>query len=178
MTPTLYLLHGRDSSPQSTKIQHLSVVAKNKGWRVVAPDLSSTKDPDKRVEMFLEIACENTSRCVIVGSSMGGYVALVAAKTLKPSAMLLLAPAVNIPGYRETDLTPSTADTTIIHGWNDELISPDSVFEFAGKHQTTLCMMDDDHFLKRSIPFLESVLVETLQRCSPVSRQSRLIACL
>lgn len=176
MTPTLYLLHGRDSSPHSTKIQHLSIVAKNQGWKVVAPDLSSTKDPDERVEMFLEAARDNTSRSVIVGSSMGGYVALVAAKVLKPSALLLLAPAVGIPGYRETDLTPITGDTTIVHGWNDELISPESIFDFARIHKSTLYMMNDDHFLHRSLPFLESVLSTILKRCSPVSRQSKILS--
>ena len=178
MTPIVYFLHGRDSSPQSVKIQQLSAVARRCGWKVVAPDFSSTKDPDERVRMFLEVAQQNYAKSVIVGSSMGGYVALVASTILKPAALLLLAPAVSMSGYREAKPEPVADETTIIHGWNDELIDPKGVFSFAESHRTTLHMVKDDHVLQQSIPFIEMVLVDILTRCSPVSRQSRLTAAL
>lgn len=179
MTPTVYLLHGRDSNPQGLKIKHMTAIAKRCGWRVVAPDFSTTKDPDERVRMFLEIAQENNdAKRVIVGSSMGGYVALVASATFKPTALLLLAPAVNMDGYRETNLEPVAEETTIIHGWNDELIEPASVLAFAASHRTTLHMVNDDHVLKQSIPLIESVLTDMLKRCNPILRQSRLMAVL
>ena len=177
MTPIVYLLHGRDSNPQGLKIRHMTTIAKQCGWKVVAPDFTATKDPDERVRMFLEISQEhNNSKCVIVGSSMGGYVALVASVTVKPAALLLLAPAVNMNGYREENLQPVADETTIINGWNDELIEPSSVLKFAALHRTMLHMVDDDHVLKQSIPLLESVLSDILKRCCPVSRQSRLAA--
>ena len=102
--------------------------------------------------------------------------ALVASVTLKPAALLLLAPAVNMNGYQEVNLQPVAAETTIIHGWNDDLIEPSSVINFAALHRTMLHMVDDDHVLKQSMPLLESVLSDILKRCSPVSRQSRLAA--
>ena len=177
MTPTVYLLHGRDSNPQGLKIRHMTAIAKQCGWKVVAPDFTATKDPEERVRMFLEIAKENNnSKSIIVGSSMGGYVALVASGTLKPAALLLLAPAVNMAGYRETNLQPVADETTIIHGWNDELIEPLSVMKFAELHRTMLHMVDDDHVLKQSMPLLESVFTGILKRCCTVSRQSRLMA--
>jgi alpha-beta hydrolase superfamily lysophospholipase len=36
---------------------------------------------------------------VLMGSSMGAYVATVAAETIKPSGLFLLAPAFYLPGY-------------------------------------------------------------------------------
>jgi len=72
MTPTVYLLHGRDSSPLSIKIKQLSAIATLRGWKVVAPDFSATKDPDLRASLFLEIAEGTPEKNVIVGSSMGG----------------------------------------------------------------------------------------------------------
>ena len=177
MTPTVYILHGRDSSPQSLKTLHLSAAAKQCGWKVVAPDFSSTKDPDERVRVFLEVTRqEEHAKRVIVGSSMGGYVALVASEVLKPAALLLLAPAINIPGYKETQLVPVADETTIVHGWNDALIEPASVLSFADKHRTTLHMVNDDHTLKQTIPFIETVFTDILKRCCPVSRKSRLIS--
>ncbi len=178
MTPIVYFLHGRDSSPQSLKIKHLSVIAKQYGWKVVAPDFSSTKDPDERVRMFLDLAQQDCAKSLIVGSSMGGYVALVASATLKPAALLLLAPAVKLEGYRELNPEPVAGETTIVHGWDDELIDPAAVFDFAGSHRATLHMLQDEHVLQQSIPFIKTVFTDILQRCSPVSRQSRLVAAL
>jgi hypothetical protein len=178
MTPTLYLLHGRDSSPQSLKIQHMSAVAKKGGWKVVVPDFTITKDPDERVRMFLEIARQDCAKSVIVGSSMGGYVALVASAILKPAALLLLAPAVAIDGYKQSNPKPVADETTIIHGWNDELIDPASVVCFADSHKAVLHLVKDDHVLKQSIPFIETILTDILKRCDPVSRKSRLLAVL
>ena len=178
MTPTVYLLHGRDSSPLSLKIRQLSAIATSRGWKVVAPDFSATKDPDLRVSLFLEIAEGNRQKCVIVGSSMGGYVALLASKKLKPEALLLLAPALNLAGYGETDPKSAAGETTIIHGWNDTLIDPLSVFHFANKHRTTLHLVNDEHTLQQSIPFIETVFISMLKRCESTQRLLRLTAVL
>ena len=178
MTPTVFFLHGRDSDPQSTKIQTLATVAKRNGWRVIAPDFSVTKDPDERVRMFLEVEHQTGAQLVIVGSSMGGYVATVASGTFKPDALLLLAPALNIEGYRELNPVPVAGETTIVHGWNDDLIGPVSVFRFAEKHQASLHMVTDGHTLHQSLPFIEQVFSDILKRCHPTSRHARLTAVL
>ena len=178
MTPTVYFLHGRDSSPQGLKIQHLSAIAQQCGWKVVAPDFSATKDPDERVRMFLGIVTQSCAKSLFVGSSMGGYVALVASATLKPAALLLLAPAVNIEGYLELNPEPIAGETTIVHGWDDELLDPTTIMSFAKSNQATLHMVTDDHVLKQSIPFIEMIFADMLKRCYPISRQSRLVAAL
>jgi predicted esterase YcpF (UPF0227 family) len=178
MTPTVYFLHGRDSSPLSVKIQRLSAIATSLGWKVVAPDLSATKDPDLRVTLFLDIAEQKGAKSVIVGSSMGGYVALMASKVLKPDALLLLAPALNLDGYREAAPIPVAGETTIVHGWNDHLIDQATVFEFAADHLSTLHLVNDDHTLQQTLPFIESVFRSILNRCNRDLRKSRLAATL
>ncbi len=176
MTPTVYLLHGRDSSPLSLKIKQLSAIATLRGWKVVAPDFSATKDPDLRVSLFLEIAEGNPAKSVIVGSSMGGYGALLASKQLKPEALLLLAPALNLEGYGEPDPKPVAGEATIIHGWDDTLIDPVTVFDFAAKHRSTLHMVNDDHPLHQSLPFIETVFISMLKRFEPTPSRLRLTA--
>ncbi len=178
MTPTVYLLHGRDSSPLSVKIKRLSAIATTQGCKVIAPDLSATLDPDLRVALFLDIAKDDCGGSVIVGSSMGGYVALMASKVIKPNALLLLAPALNLEGYREPAPEPVAKKTTIVHGWNDHLIKPAASFQFAKTHRSTLYMVDDDHSLQQSIPFIEEVFLSMLKRSQSVSRQGRLTALL
>jgi predicted esterase YcpF (UPF0227 family) len=178
MTPTVYLLHGRDSSPLSVKIKRLSAIATSLGWKVVAPDLSAIKDPDLRVTLFLDSVANNGAKSVIVGSSMGGYVALMASKVLKPDALLLLAPALNLGGYSEKDPRPVAGETTIVHGWNDHLIDPATVFEFAADHLSTLHLVDDDHSLQQTLTFIESVFASMLNRCRLDLRKARLAATL
>ena len=109
---------------------------------------------------------------------MGGYVALLASKRLKPEALLLLAPALNLEGYGEKDPKPVAGEMTIIHGWNDNLIDPLSVFHFANRHRTTLHMVNDEHALQQSIPFIETVFISMLKRCESTPRQGRLTAVL
>ena len=179
MTPTVYFLHGRDSSPLSLKIKRLSAIATSHGWKVVAPDLSTIKDPDQRARLFLDsVEGGCCAKSVIVGSSMGAYVALLASTTIKPEALLLLAPALGLSGYAELEPQPVAGETTIVHGWSDDVIDPVSVFHFAETHQSTLHLVNDDHTLHQTLPFIETVFSAMLNRFRPVSRMERLTASL
>lgn len=178
MTPTVYFLHGRDSSPLSHKIQHLGAIATSLGWKVVAPDFSVTKDPDLRVQLFLETVQQLSAKSVIVGSSMGGYVALMASKTVQPDALLLLAPALDLPGYADSNPQPVSGDVTIIHGWNDNLIAPAAVVKFATEHRSALHLVNDDHTLHQTLPFIGDLLTSILNRCNLDLRKARLAAVL
>lgn len=178
MTPTVYFFHGRDSNPHSHKILRLSTVARAAGWNVVVPDFSSTTDPDQRVRTFLEMDHSPGLKKVFVGSSMGAYVALIASRTLAPDALLLLAPAVGVEGYAETQPEPVAEETVIVHGWNDTVIGSEKVYNFARGHHATLHLVDDEHMLHQSVAFIEQVLSGLLKRCCPISRRSRLTAVL
>jgi len=69
-------------------------------------------------------------------------------------------------------------ETTIIHGWEDTLIDPVAVFHFANKHRTTLHMVNDEHALQQTIPFIETVFISMLKRCESTPRRLRLTALL
>jgi len=68
---------------------------------------------------------------VLMGSSMGAYVATVAAETIKPSGLFLLAPAFYLPGYLRTEFDPPAKYTRVIHGWRDDIVRPNMPGGFA-----------------------------------------------
>ena len=71
----IYFNHGKESGPWGTKINALAAIARQKGFRVESPDYSDQPDPDTRVEELLNLRLPDSEFTVLVGSSMGGYVA-------------------------------------------------------------------------------------------------------
>ena len=84
--------HGKESGPWGSKIQHLADIARAHGFAVESLDYSDLMDATARVERLLAHA-PTGAPLVLVGSSMGGYVAAMACQTLAPDALLLMAPA-------------------------------------------------------------------------------------
>ena len=72
--------HGKESGPWGSKIQRLAEIARRAGCDVDSIDYTDTFDPDLRVERLLERLKSEPDSVLLVGSSMGGYVALVAAE--------------------------------------------------------------------------------------------------
>lgn len=89
----VYFSHGMESGPFGSKIMALAKVAEKLGFEVESPDYRSTMDADERVKMLLDLNPKANKNLVLVGSSMGGYVATVASKELKPQGLFLMAPA-------------------------------------------------------------------------------------
>jgi pimeloyl-ACP methyl ester carboxylesterase len=176
MTNTVYILHGRDSSPQSRKCELLAAAARRHGWKVVIPDYSQIPSADDRFKLFIDqhIDDERPGRVMIVGSSMGAYVALAASKKFKPDALLLLSPAVYLPGYALNEPTPHAARSVVVHGWCDDVVPPSFVVRFADRYKCELHLLDDIHDLSNSLPFIESLFIDMLDRLHPVSRLRRL----
>jgi len=176
MTNTLYILHGRDSSPESRKCLAFSAIARKKGWKVVIPDFTDMASPDARVRKFLDKHGddERPGKVVIVGSSMGAYVALEASKSIVTDTLLLLAPAIYLPGYDVADPVPVADRTVLVHGWCDAVVPPSFVVRFADRHKCELHLLDDVHDLGNSVDFLEGLLGSILDRLQPVSRLKRL----
>ena len=99
MSATVCFCHGRESGPWGTKIRRLARVAEQFGCRVVSLDDRDTQDPDERVSRLLTTVADLPGPLILVGSSMGGYVAAVASAQLQPVGLFLMAPAVGLPGY-------------------------------------------------------------------------------
>lgn len=160
----VYFAHGMESGPWGTKIKALSKVAKNLGFHIESPDYTSTKEPDKRVEMLLKLNPKANKNLVLVGSSMGAYVSTVACETIKPQGLFLLAPAFYIPKFKFQEPQPNATEILIIHAWGDEIIPVEDIIRYSQKYKTPLYLVDSDHTLKSQIPLLESLFELFLKR--------------
>ena len=177
-TNIVYIFHGRDSSPQGQKIQAMAAIASLCGWKAIVPDFSKIKDPDERVDTFLETYERSTGRIILAGSSMGSYVAIEASKTIQPDALFLLAPAIYMQGYRQINPEPKAGHITVIHGWDDKLIAPACAVRFADKFKTNLHLLNDGHELYNSIPFIEKTFRDLLDTHSGSSKLANLVPTL
>jgi pimeloyl-ACP methyl ester carboxylesterase len=150
----VHFAHGKESGPWGVKILRLAKVAKSHGYAIESLDYSGITSPHERLEKLLrhQVAVENL---ILVGSSLGGYVVTAASRTLSPKGLFLLAPAFHIAGYESEDLRPKAQFTTIVHGWRDEIISPENSYRFAEKHQTQLHIINGDHRLNDQIDLIE-----------------------
>ncbi len=144
--------HGKESGPWGTKIQALSQVARNQGWRVVSLDYQGMDDPAVRVAHLVAAGPAVGPAPVLVGSSMGGHVAAAAAGALGCGGLFLLAPAFFMPGYEH--LTPLACDcpVEIVHGWRDEVVPVEHSIRWARSCGATLHVLDDDHRLTERLP--------------------------
>ncbi|OFC69618.1 YqiA/YcfP family alpha/beta fold hydrolase [Alteromonas confluentis] len=142
--------HGKESGPWGSKIRRLAAEAESAGHTVESLDYTDTLDPDQRVEQLLS-HCENSAAPdLLVGSSMGGYVSLVAAEKLQPRGLFLMAPALFMPGYSRQSYLFS-GNTSIVHGWNDEVIPFDNSVSFARSKLAALHLVNSDHGLASAL---------------------------
>ena len=139
--------HGRDSTPWGEKTHILAGVAKRHGYHVESPDYRDQLNPDERVKQLLSMDLSGFNKVVLIGSSMGAYVATVASSKLRPSGLFLLAPAFYLPGYQITEFNPPSDRTRVIHGWRDNIAPPENSWAFCQKHHIALKMFDADHRL-------------------------------
>lgn len=157
----VYLFHGMESSPASEKIQRLKRVAESRGFTAEAPDYSRIMDADQRVNEFTSLEIPPVETLVLVGSSMGAYVAAAASAIVRPKALFLLAPAFYIPQYGMQEPTPHAEIVEIIHAWQDDVVPVDNSIRFARQFSTRLHLVNSDHRLSDQINFM-SVLFERL----------------
>ena len=92
--------HGLESGPWGTKISAMAEVAKSEGWHVDSVDYRGVNDPRDRVTRLLSFCRDIRGDLVLVGSSLGGYVATSASALLHARGLFLMAPAFYMPGGR------------------------------------------------------------------------------
>ncbi len=102
MIKNILYLHGFASSPTSNKANHILNFLKNKDIKFYVPDLNCGDFTNVTLTKMLNAIIKSISgiegKFIIVGSSLGGYLAsLYAENTPKPpEKMLLLAPGFNL----------------------------------------------------------------------------------
>ena len=139
--------HGKESGPWGSKIRYLADVANRLGAAVISPDYRDLDDPQARVTRLMALPLPEHRKLVLVGSSMGGYVSIVASRHLRPAGIFLMAPAIGLPGYAEASPLPSAANVEIVMGWRDGLIEPAQIVDYAQRHHSRLHLLDADHRL-------------------------------
>lgn len=159
----VYFAHGKESGPWGTKISRLAEVAKGKGFAVESPDYSRIHDPDERVDALIKLKPAASRHLVLVGSSMGGYVATVASSQFKVKGLFLLAPAFFKTGYKRSVPTPHAAKVAIMHGWDDEVIPVENSIRFAQDHKSELYLFNSDHRLLNVLPKIEKIFAFFLE---------------
>ena len=144
--PLVCFSHGKESGPWGTKIKHLAGVAREQNCAVMSIDYRGMDDPEQRVQKLVN-TLRDKANLILVGSSMGAYVAARASAFLKVDGLFLMAPAVNLPAYPESDPEPHAPLVWIIHGWHDEIIPVQPVIDYAQKYQSHLTLLNSDHGL-------------------------------
>jgi pimeloyl-ACP methyl ester carboxylesterase len=155
--------HGKESGPWGTKITHLAQTARRRGFEVISPDYSHTHDPHARVAQLEALAPRAGNALVLVGSSMGAYVSAMACRKLAPTALFLMAPALYFPGFDE-EPTDVPALTSVVHGWNDDIVPVERAIRFARKNRAELHILDSGHTLNDQLPALERLFNDLLLR--------------
>ncbi|MFS1703621.1 alpha/beta hydrolase [Aestuariibacter sp. GS-14] len=160
----VYFSHGKESGPWGTKIRFLADIAESMGCQIESIDYSATMNPEERVALLLEQLPSDDSEVVLVGSSMGGYVSLVAALQYNVKGIFLLAPAVYMPRY-EKQAYPVKCAVSCVHGWQDEIIPVENVLKFAREQSASLHLVPGDHRLNDSLDLIAPIFKQFLYSC-------------
>jgi pimeloyl-ACP methyl ester carboxylesterase len=164
-TFTVIFAHGRESGPWGTKIRALAKVAEGFGCRVISRDDSDNRDPELRIARLIDEVKSIDGPVVLVGSSMGGYVATVASQVVQPVGLFLMAPAFGLPGYADQTPRSICRELTIVHGWDDKVVPVESVLDFARRHQAMFHLVPAEHALLEQVGWLTQVFELFLGRC-------------
>jgi pimeloyl-ACP methyl ester carboxylesterase len=209
-------LHGFASSAQSGKATYLGSRLRARGEEVVTPDLNlpdfSTLTVTRMLEQTHAILERAAAPATVIGSSLGGYVAVNAAAKWpgQVARLVLLAPALDfseegLSGPQGSDLGAwqRAGEIVVFHygygrmmpihyglyedartydamradvrmpvlvfqGRRDTVVSPAMVERWAAaRPNVDLHMLDDDHQLASSLPFIWEEVVEFVATPSP-----------
>lgn len=152
----VYFSHGKESGPWGSKIKRLALVAQELGFNVDSIDYSDILDPDRRVERLVTVLKAEEDEFLLVGSSMGGYVSLVASEQVTAAGVFLLAPALFLQGYKQQNFKTGI-HVEIVHGWTDDIIPPENSIKFAKSIGCSLHLIAGDHRLNSSIATVEKL---------------------
>jgi predicted alpha/beta-hydrolase family hydrolase len=154
------LCHGFESGPEATKVTALAEAAECLGWTHERPDftdldakreISALGDVPARVRRLLLIARDaaSTGPLVLAGSSLGAWIAGQVSLQVPVVGLFLMAPPMLLNA--EHPLAAAHVPTSIIHGWDDELIPAADVIDWAQSRRARLLMVDDNHRLSSHV---------------------------
>ncbi|HVC31362.1 MAG TPA: alpha/beta hydrolase [Steroidobacteraceae bacterium] len=147
--------HGKESGPWGRKISSLAEVARSEGYEAHSVDYRGLDEPHLRVARLVEFCKDLAGDLVLVGSSLGGYVAVSSASLLHARGIFLMAPALYVPGL--PDLRDGVLDcpATLVHGWRDDVVPFEDSVRFAKGHRAALHLLESDHNLHNQIRVIQ-----------------------
>src|ERR1700742_5193962 len=108
--------HGLESGPWGKKIAALAEVARNEGYEAHSVDYRGINEPRARVAKLVDFCKELSGDLVLVGSSMGGFVAVASASLLHARGLFLMAPALYMEGLPELRRGVLDCPAAVVHG--------------------------------------------------------------
>jgi pimeloyl-ACP methyl ester carboxylesterase len=148
--------HGQHSEPWGIKIRALADTARAEGYAVESIDYRGIDAVAERTAKLID-ACKGVrGELVLVGSSLGGYVALSAAAALHAYGVFLLAPAIHMPGLVPLRDGGADCPVSIVHGLQDEVVPFEQSVRYAREHpNTSLHLLHGDHRLHANLMFIK-----------------------
>lgn len=143
--------HGQASGPWGRKISALAEIARGEGYEAHSVDYRGIDDPRARLAKLAEFCKELTGELVLVGSSLGGYVAVASASMLHARGIFLMAPALYFPELPPLRAGIVDCATAVVHGWRDEVVPFEQSVRFAQGCRAALHILDSDHNLHNQI---------------------------
>lgn len=154
------LSHGFESGPDATKVTALARAAERLGWTHERPDYtdldarreaSELGDVMARLQRLLSLARDAAARgpLVLAGSSLGAWISARVSLQVPVAALFLMAPPVSMGPAPALDA--ARVPTSIIHGWEDELIPAVRVVDWARARHARLLLVDDAHRLSAHV---------------------------
>jgi alpha/beta superfamily hydrolase len=154
------LSHGFESGPDATKVTALADVAERLGFSHERPDYTdldakreagSLGDVAARIERLRGRvrAAAAHGPVVLAGSSLGAWISGHVSLDMPVAGLFLMAPPIRLQAEYPLDAAP--VPTSIIHGWDDELIPAQHVVDWARARRARLLLVDDAHRLTHHV---------------------------
>lgn len=147
--------HGKDSGPWGRKITALADVARSEGYEVESVDYRGIEGVKGRTDRLIEVCKTLSGDLVLVGSSLGGFIAVTAASLLHARGAFLMAPALYMEGLPSLRERVIDCPATIVHGWRDEVVPVEQSVRFAREYRASLHLLDSDHQLHDQLRFIK-----------------------
>jgi pimeloyl-ACP methyl ester carboxylesterase len=147
--------HGQESGPWGRKISALAEVARSEGYEAHSVDYRGLDDPRQRVARLIDFCKELAGDLVLVGSSLGGYVAVASASLLHARGIFLMAPALYMPGLPELRQGVLDCPAAVVHGWRDDVVPFEHSVRFSQTYHAALHLLESDHQLHNQIRVIQ-----------------------
>ena len=164
MSTLVHFVHGKESGPWGSKFSHLASIARDQGCAIESLDYAGIADPQARADKLVAACADQVRPLILVGSSMGGWVATAASNQVKPLGLFLLAPAFYLPAYPDVSPLCAPDNIEVIHGWRDEVIPYAHSVQFGRQQGCTVHLLDDDHRLGARLDTIGGYFTLFLQR--------------